>query len=230
MISKKTKAKSLGLFLLNCTMNPYEETFETWNKVASLYQDKFMNLDNYNETYDLICNSITGKGAKILEIGCGPGNITKYLLSKRPDFDIYGIDVAPNMIELAKKNNPSARFEVMDAREISKINIKFDGIICGFCIPYLCDLDSEKLFATAYHLLNNKGFIYISFVEGDYANSNFQVGSSGYRSYFYYHSLNCLQEQLRANGFEDFNIMKVAYKKTETEEEQHTILTGNKIN
>jgi len=52
-----------------------------------------------NDTYDFICNSIDKPNAKLLEIGCGPGNITKYLIAKRPDFDIFGIDIAPNMIE-----------------------------------------------------------------------------------------------------------------------------------
>lgn len=50
-------------------MDKYKVTFETWNKIASLYQDKFMNLDAYNDTYDFICNSITKTSAKILEIG-----------------------------------------------------------------------------------------------------------------------------------------------------------------
>ena len=128
-------------------MNRYKETFETWNKVALLYQDKFMDLDLYNETYDFVCNSIIKNKAKILEIGCGPGNITKYLLAKRPDFDIYGIDIVPNMIELAKRNNPTANFSIMDCRKISTLTTKFDGIICGFCLPYLSQTESAKLVA-----------------------------------------------------------------------------------
>lgn len=62
-------------------MDPYKETFETWNKVASLYQEKFMELKLYNDTYDLICNVVIKNKATILEIGCGSGNITRYLLS-----------------------------------------------------------------------------------------------------------------------------------------------------
>ena len=105
-------------------MDRYKETFDTWNKVASIYQDKFMDMALYNDTYDYICNSIAKPKAKLLEIGCGPGNITKYLLSKRPDFDIFGIDIAPNMIELAKKNNPTANFDIMDSRQINNLNQK----------------------------------------------------------------------------------------------------------
>ena len=36
-------------------MNPYQITFETWNKVAAAYQEKFMELDLYNDTYDAFC-------------------------------------------------------------------------------------------------------------------------------------------------------------------------------
>lgn len=209
-------------------MDNYKETFETWNKVASLYQDKFMDLVLYNDSYDFICSSIIKNNATILEIGCGPGNITKYILSQRPDFDIFGIDIAPNMIELAKRNNPKASFTIMDSRKINEIKTKYDGIVCGFCLPYLSQTDSEKLIFDVYNLLNEHGFLYISFVEGDPNKSGFQVGSSGDRSYFYYHKLDKLKSQLLDHSFEVLKIFTVPYKKSETEQELHTILTAKK--
>jgi len=212
----------------NMIMDRYKETFETWNKVASLYQDKFMDLDLYNNTYDFICDSITKDNAKILEIGCGPGNITKYLLSKRPDFDIFGIDIAPNMIELAKNNNPTASFAIMDTRQINEIETKYDGIVCGFCLPYLSQADSRKLITDCYNLLNENGLIYISFVEGEPIKSDFQVGSSGDRSYFYFHDLYELKTKLIDSDFRELNTFKVEYKKSKTETDIHTILTAKK--
>lgn len=208
--------------------NRYSETFKTWNKVALLYQEKFMDLDLYNETYDFICSSLNKPNSKILEIGCGPGNITKYILSKRPDLDIFGIDIAPNMIDLAKINNPNANFAIMDSREISKIETKYDGIICGFCLPYLSQTDAENLIFDAKNLLVNNGLIYISFVEGDPNKSDFQIGSSGDRSYFYYHTLDKLKTQLLDNSFEYLKTFTVEYVKSETEIDIHTILTAKK--
>ncbi|MBF4472157.1 MULTISPECIES: class I SAM-dependent methyltransferase [Flavobacterium] len=209
-------------------MDNYKETFETWNKIASLYEEKFMNLDLYDKTYDFICDSILKEKAEILEIGCGPGNITKYLLSKRPDFNIHGIDIAPNMIELAKKNNPAASFSVMDIRHISELIAKYDGIICGFCLPYLSHSDGKKLIHGATQLLNNNGFLYISFVEGNPDKSDFQTSSSGDRSYFYFYELDQLKKQLLDNSFEDLTVFKVKYKRPESNEETHTILTARK--
>jgi 2-polyprenyl-3-methyl-5-hydroxy-6-metoxy-1,4-benzoquinol methylase len=210
-------------------MDRYRETFDTWNNIASIYQDKFMDLALYNHTYDYICTSIDKPKAKLLEIGCGPGNITKYLLSKRPDFDIFGIDIAPNMIELAKLNNPTAHFEVMDSRQINNLETRYDGIICGFCLPYLSHIESNELISNSYDLLNDNGLIYLSFVEGDPNKSDFKVGSGG-RVFFNFHNLDDLKAQLIKTKFETTETFKVKYKTSETGFDIHTIVTANKKN
>ena len=209
-------------------MDRYKETCETWNKIASLYQEKFMSLELYNETYDFICSSITKEKPEILEIGCGPGNITKYILSKRPDFKIYGIDIASNMIELARKNNPKAHFSVMDCRQINELKTNYDGIICGFCLPYLSNADGQKLIADCYNLLNDEGLIYLSFVEGEPTKSGFQTGSNNNRVYFYYHSIKELREQISSQNFVELKVFKVDYHKSKSEKETHTILVAKK--
>lgn len=212
------------------TMDAYQETFETWNKVAALYQDKFMHLDLYDETYDFVCDAIAKNKAAILELGCGPGNITRYLLSKRPDFNLLGLDVAPNMVELARKNNPSARFAVMDCRDISAIRETFDGVVCGFILPYFSQQDAEKLLDDVAGLLNEQGLVYISFVEGDPGDSGFQSGSSGDRCYFYYHELETLKTMLLDRAFCDLKTFHVKYRRSETQSEVHTILMARKSN
>jgi SAM-dependent methyltransferase len=209
-------------------MDRYKETFETWNKVASLYQDKFMELAIYNDSYNIICNLLAKHQPHLLEIGCGPGNISRYLLKQRPDFIIKGIDIAPNMIELAKQNNPGADFSVMDCRNIHELNTTFDGIIAGFCLPYLSETDSEKIISDSRKLLNPGGIIYLSFVEGLPERSGYQLSSSGDRAYFYYHTLDSLTSILKSNGFSTIHIFNVPYRKSVTEIEIHTILIGSK--
>ena len=209
-------------------MNDYKETFETWNKIAQIYEDKFMNLDLYNQTYDLFCEAITAKNSTVLELGCGPGNITKYLLTKRPDFKIDAVDVAPNMIALAQQNNPTAECKVMDVREIDSIQKSYNAIVCGFCIPYLSAADVSKLIADCHHLLFQNGIFYLSFVAGDYTQSDFQKGFSGDRVYFYYHSLESIIESFEKQGFSVDNLIAVKYPKKDNTEEIHTIIIARK--
>jgi 2-polyprenyl-3-methyl-5-hydroxy-6-metoxy-1,4-benzoquinol methylase len=207
-------------------MDYNKETFETWNKIASLYEQKFMHLELYNQTYDFICESISTKNAKILELGCGPGNITKYILSKRPDFKIYGTDIAPNMIELARKNNPTANFRVMDCREINEITDSFDGIVCGFIVPYLSPLQAKKLVVDVNQLLGNNGLFYLSFVEGAAQKSGFKTASTGDRSYFFYHQLDEILKYLLQSSFEILKVFNEDYKISENEFETHTIIVS----
>lgn len=209
-------------------MDKYRETFDTWDKVAKSYQEKFMALDLYNDSYDFICDSLDQMGPKVLEAGCGPGNITRYLLTRRPDIDLLGIDISSNMISLAKQNNPTAHFEVMDVRQISNLELKFDGIVCGFCLPYLFQDESVKFISASYELLNEDGILYVSFVEGDPERSGFQVSKSGDRVYFNYYSLWWLSDQFMKNGFNIIQQFNVDYKRSEIDVEKHIILVGRK--
>jgi cyclopropane fatty-acyl-phospholipid synthase-like methyltransferase len=183
-------------------MDPYQITFQTWNKVAQLYQQKFMDLDLYNDTYDRFCELVEKQDARVLEIGCGPGNITRYLVDKRPDFRLEAIDVATAMIELAKANVPAARFRVMDVRALHTIEGTYDAILCGFCLPYLSQEDSAKLFTDCAALLPVGGIGYFSAIEGAYEQSGFEAASTGDKTYVYYHPTHRLLEQLHTAGFE----------------------------
>jgi 2-polyprenyl-3-methyl-5-hydroxy-6-metoxy-1,4-benzoquinol methylase len=195
-------------------MDPYQTTFQTWNKVAALYQEKFMDLDLYDDTYDRFCQLVEKPGAKVFEIGCGPGNITRYIRSKRPDFQIEAIDVAPNMIRLARENNPTVRFKVMDCREIDKIRDRFDGIICGFCMTYLSREDCAKLFKDCSSLLNSGGIAYFSTIEGHYSKSGYEAGSTGDQTYVYYYEEDYLRQAFKENGFEPIDVTRKHYTKT----------------
>lgn len=209
-------------------MDKYQETFQTWNKIAQTYQDRFMNLDLYNDTYNIFLDLIIKTNSSVLEIGCGPGNITKYLLTKNSNLKIKGIDISENMVELARKNNPLAEFEIMDSREIHCLNVKFDAVVCGFCIPYLSKSDCIKLITDCNNLLNSSGILYLSFVAGDYENSGFISGSSGDRTYFYYHNLDSIEKELKTNFFETERLLHKNYEKADGTEEIHTIIIAKK--
>lgn len=206
----------------------HKDSSEIWSQVANLYEEKFLNLNIYNETYDLFCDEIKISAPSILDIGCGPGNISKYISNKIKDADIFGIDYSEKMIELAKRNVPKARFEVVDCREIKQINKKFDAVISGFFLPYLNLKEANELFSNVHHLLKNSGVAYFSFVEGSPENSDYQTSSSGQNLFFNFHLLDDLQQKIEKVGFRDSQILKINYEKNETETEIHTIIITKK--
>lgn len=205
-------------------MDYYQETFDTWNKIAKLYADVFMDLDIYNASYDKFCELLIGEQASVLEIGCGPGNITQYLFEKKPDISLLATDLAPNMIEIARQHNPQVEFQVLDCRNLSSLKRQFDAIVCGFTIPYLNPEDTSLFLSDCARLLTAKGIMYLSYVAGDSSQSGYQTGSSGDRTYFNYYPEEFIARQVRQNGFEITDHFEIPWRKRDGSQEFHTAL------
>ncbi|MGV3630717.1 MAG: class I SAM-dependent DNA methyltransferase [Bacteroidota bacterium] len=200
---------------------------DLFNRWAERYQDRFMNVDLYKESFDIFCAQVRKKDASILELGCGPGNITQYLLGKQPDFRVLGLDLADNMVELAKINNPQAKFRVMDCRDILQLGQKFDAVMCGFCLPYLNREESLQLIADIAGLLNPEGVLYISTMEDAYVNSGYQTSSDGKdKLYMYFHEAEYLTGALEENGFKMIDLQRKRYPGTDGKEVTDLILIG----
>ena len=182
-------------------MNKNKIAVNLFDKLAESYQERFMDVSLYGDTFDFFCDNIETENAEILELACGPGNITQYLLNKRPDFKILGTDLAPNMIELAQKNNPKATFQLMDCRAIGTIDKKYDAIMCGFCLPYLDKTETIKLIQDASNVLKPKGLLYLSTMEDDYDASGFRKGSTGEEIFMHYYPAEFLTQTLQENNF-----------------------------
>ncbi len=190
-------------------MDHSENSAKIFDKLANLYQDKFMDVSLYSVPLDFFCKAIKNQNAEVLELACGPGNITKYILNKRPDFKILGTDLAPNMIELAKANNPKANFEIMDSRAINLINKTYDAIMCGFCLPYLSMEEAIQLIQDASKIVSPDGIIYISTMEDDYSKSGFRKGSTGDEIYMYFHQSDYLSKALTDNNFKILDLQRI---------------------
>ena len=179
-----------------------------FDKYAKDYEDKFMNVDLYKDSLDTFCNLIHTKEPKLLDLACGPGNLAKYLLDKRPDFNLVGIDLSPNMIAAAQRNNPNGNFKVMDCRDISSISERYDAVICSFCLPYLSREEVDVLLSNISDLITAAGVIYISTMEGDYSKSGYETGSKGDLIFMHYYNEATLTTELKKNGFKSFKVSR----------------------
>lgn len=190
----------------------YKITKNSFNKLAQKYEDRFLNADLYNESFDTFYSYIEKQNAKIFDIACGPGNISRYLLKHNPDFKMIGVDIAPNMIELAKKNNPKAEFHVMDCRDILQINKVFDAAICGFGLPYISKEEASQMITDLSQLIVKDGYLYLSTMEDDYEKSDFKKSSTSEdMAYVYYHSFDYLENALIDNGFSIVEVFRKDY-------------------
>jgi len=76
--------------------------------------------------------------ARILELGCGTGILTRALRLIFPQAALTAIDLSPRMIERAREAVPDVRFHVMDA-EYPVLEDCFDLICSSFCLQWFTD-------------------------------------------------------------------------------------------
>jgi predicted TPR repeat methyltransferase len=178
-----------------------EVSANTFHKLADRYRDKYMDLTTYDESYLAFCGLLNHDRARVLDAACGPGNVSRYLMTQKPTLDLLGIDLAPRMVELAQAAVPSAQFRVHDCRRLTDLGLTFDGIVCAFGLPYLSRAEATNFIAGANAILAPGGVLYLSCMEGTSEDSGFESSSSGDQVYINYHSEDHLRSVLASHGF-----------------------------
>ena len=210
-------------------MNPGDSVLAAFDQRAQAYHDRFMHLTLYDSTYDRFLQMLGKPDAEVLEVGCGPGNITHALLRRSPSLQVLGVDFSPRMVELARTCNPAARFEVMDARHIRQLGAVFDGILCGFVTPYLDKAEAAGLIRDCAAMLAPGGVLYVSTIEGDPAQSGPHRTSDGTQEFnLYYYSQRCVEwafDKCRIGGLQ---LMRVEMEVQDPRQRVHLVAMGRK--
>lgn len=191
-------------------MNHNEQAVSLFNKLADSYAERFMNVDMYADGFEFLLQQLN-PGASLLDVACGPGNITRYLLNKRSDLLIHGIEMAPRMVELARQNNPKATFSLHDAQSLHTLTQRYDAIVTGFLFPYLNEEAVKTYLNSAFKQLNEGGLLYISTIEDEYQHSGLQSSSTGEQLMQYFYTGDWLKKELKISGFDILNENRVRY-------------------
>jgi len=93
-------------------------------------------------------------GARILEIGCGPGTILRYL----PESEYLGFDLSSKYIEMATKRFPHAQFVCERVSQFSLAkHHSFDLVLALGIVHHLEDGEAKQLFQIAHDALKPGG-------------------------------------------------------------------------
>jgi ubiquinone/menaquinone biosynthesis C-methylase UbiE len=109
-------------------------TTETFNKIAEIYAEKYFNDQTDIPFVDKFL-SLINSNSRILDIGCGPGNFTKYIIDK--GFHTEGIDLSENMLAIAKRKVTNSKFQIMDMRKLNYPKNSFDGLLVAYSLIHV---------------------------------------------------------------------------------------------
>jgi len=124
------------------------------------YYDRYSNVQ-HSCALELISKIKTNGFKKILDIGCGTGNYTKYLRAKFPLAQIKALDISSEMIEVAREKleDKEIEFIIADGESIN-FEEKFDLISSNASFQWFEDLRGALL--RYKRLLNRRGVISFS--------------------------------------------------------------------
>lgn len=101
------------------------------------------------------------KNFKVMDLGCGAGiPVSKFLADN--GCKVVGIDFSDEMIKLARKNAPSAKFIKKD---ITKINFKedsFDGAVSFYAIIHIPRKYHLKIYTNLHKMLKPGGVLFVN--------------------------------------------------------------------
>lgn len=190
------------------------ETIDTYNNIVEEYIDYFNSKDlNGNVQFQKEINTLVKsleKGSKILDVGTAIGDYPKYLTEKcKKDFEVIGIDSSENMIKVAIKNAPKAKFKVMDMRSLDFPDNSFNAIICLATLIHVDDNTAIKILEKFDSMLKDNGLIIINvmeYINGDKEIYEKEPFNPKYNTYFNRYSKNFFIEWFENNNYEILNI------------------------
>lgn len=158
---------------------------ECYNNLGELYTDGADDLETLMKmgVWQDFLSSLRGR--KILDVGCGAGDATKWLADG--NYDVVACDLSAEMIKVARRKNDKAKFLVLGATELEKLGDEFDGIIAVHLVQHLSKTMLKKFFSDVYNLLVDDGKFLLVFTNTCYEKTGYQLDGEKEGNYIFWH-------------------------------------------
>jgi len=98
-----------------------------------------------------------GRDARVLDLGCGPGEQAAWLSAR---FYVVGVDISPGQLALAQAEAPNATLLLADMCSLAFKPSSFDAIAAIYSIIHVPREEHAQLFATLYDTLRPRGRLF----------------------------------------------------------------------
>ena len=104
-------------------------------------------------------------GGPVADVGCGPGYVTDHLHGL--GVDAFGIDLAPGMVDLARREYPHLRFEVGTMTDLDLADDSVAGVLAFWSVIHVPDDAVPGVFAEFHRVLRPGCPVLVGFHVGD---------------------------------------------------------------
>jgi ubiquinone/menaquinone biosynthesis C-methylase UbiE len=152
-----------------------------YDRIAEKYHTIRQAFDSKEELGEFA--SLLPKNAKVLDVGCGAGvPVAKFLAECR--FDVTGIDFSKNVLKLASRNVPKARFVLKDMTKLDFEADSFDGLTAFYSIIHVPREKHFSLFQSFQRILKPKGIMLVCLGPDEWEATDKYYGSEMFWSHY----------------------------------------------
>jgi SAM-dependent methyltransferase len=105
-----------------------------------------------------------GSLGRVADLGCGPGHVTAFLHGL--GLDVFGLDLSPRMVAMAKRDYPELRFEVGSIRGLALERGTVGGITAWYSIIHTPPAQLPTAFEEFSRVLVEGGYVALAFQVG----------------------------------------------------------------
>lgn len=113
-------------------------------------------------------------GGTVLDVGCGPGWLTRDLASR--GLTVSGMDISTAMLHLARTNNPGIGFAAASLTQIPVADGVIAGVFCWYVLHHVPDEDLHAAIRELARVIGPGG----SLMLGDHVGESTYVKTEGY--------------------------------------------------
>jgi SAM-dependent methyltransferase len=143
-------------------------TQASYDQVAAEYAEEFKDEMDHKpfdrDCLDRLARETAGLGP-ICDMGCGPGQIARYL--HRQGVDTLGVDLSPRMVAEAQRLNPEIPFHQGDMLALPDAENSWGGIAAFYCIIHIPREKIVNALREMKRVLKPGGVLLVTFHIGD---------------------------------------------------------------
>lgn len=132
---------------------------------ASMLSDELTSKPYDRAVLSLFAELVRDSSAPVVDIGCGPGRIAAHLHGL--GVDVFGIDLSPEMVAVARRAFGHLRFDVGSMLELKIAASSVSGVIAWYSIIHTPPTRLGQVFAEFHRIVQRGGVVLLAFQVGD---------------------------------------------------------------
>jgi len=168
--------------------NPHLDLPTSYSQIAQEYANQIYHELDHKPLDRLFLDqlaSLVNSMGPICDMGCGPGQIARYLVDHGAE--ALGVDLAPGMVDIARKLNPDLVFFQDDMLHLNFPSASWGGIAAFYSIIHISPEEVVNALVEMKRLLKPAGVLLLAFHIGDETlHLDEWRGQQVYLDYFYH--------------------------------------------